>query len=84
MEYIEQSMNRARNTNCKGDTIFLQALKEVLVSIQPLIEKHPEYLNQNDKEQHYEQCGGDTCLEAVFAEHFGLPRFGGEGADAPA
>jgi len=47
MEYIEQSMNRAKNSNCKGDTLFFQALREVLVSIQPLIEKHPEYLNQN-------------------------------------
>lgn len=47
MEYIEQSMNRAKNSNCKGDTLFFQALREVLVTIQPLIEKHPEYLNQN-------------------------------------
>ncbi len=47
MEYIEQSMNRAKNGSCKGDTLFFQALKEVLVSIAPLIEKYPEYLNQN-------------------------------------
>ncbi|MBT8344278.1 MAG: NADP-specific glutamate dehydrogenase, partial [Sulfurovum sp.] len=47
MEYIEQSMNRAKNSNCKGDTLFLQALEEVLVSIEPLIKKHIEYLNQN-------------------------------------
>ena len=47
MEYIEQSMNRAKNGNCKGDTLFFQALREVLVSIAPLIEKHPEYLDQH-------------------------------------
>lgn len=47
MEYIEQSINRAKNSNCKADTLFLQALEEVLISIEPLIEKHPEYLNKN-------------------------------------
>ena len=46
MEYIEQAMLRAEK-NCKSDIIFLQALREVLVSIEPLIEKHPDYLNQN-------------------------------------
>ena len=47
MEYIEQAMKRAENSNCKGDIIFFQALREVLDTIQPLIEKHPEYLHQN-------------------------------------
>ena len=47
MEYIEQAMKRAETSNCKGDIIFFQALREVLDTIQPLIEKHPEYLHQN-------------------------------------
>ncbi|GIU01223.1 NADP-specific glutamate dehydrogenase [Sulfurovum sp. TSL6] len=47
MEYIEQAMTRAEKSNCKGDIIFFQALREVLDTIQPLIEKHPEYLHQN-------------------------------------
>jgi glutamate dehydrogenase (NADP+) len=47
MEYIEKAMKRAEETNCKSDTIFFQAIREVLVSIEPLIEKHPEYLHQN-------------------------------------
>jgi len=47
MEYIQQAMSRAEQSNCKTDTMFLQALKEVLDTIQPLIDKHPEYLHQN-------------------------------------
>jgi glutamate dehydrogenase (NADP+) len=47
MEYIEKAMKRAEKSNCKGDIIFFQALREVLDTIQPLIEKHPEYLHQN-------------------------------------
>ena len=47
MEYIEQAMTRAEKSNCKGDIIFFQALREVLDTIQPLIKKHPEYLHQN-------------------------------------
>ena len=47
MEYIEQAMTRAEKSNCKGDIIFFQALREVLDTIQPLMEKHPEYLHQN-------------------------------------
>ena len=47
MDYIELAMNRARESNCQTDTNFFQALKEVLVSIRPLMEKHPEYLTQN-------------------------------------
>jgi len=47
MEYIEQAMKRARESNCYGDTNFFQALKEVLVSIEPLMTKCPKYLNQN-------------------------------------
>ena len=47
MDYIEQAMKRAKESNCATDSNFFQALKEVLVSIKPLIEKHSEYLNQN-------------------------------------
>lgn len=47
MEYIEQAMTRAEKSNCKGDIIFFQALREVLDTIQPLIKRHPEYLHQN-------------------------------------
>ncbi|MCO4845051.1 MAG: NADP-specific glutamate dehydrogenase [Sulfurovum sp.] len=47
MDHIEQAMKRARASNCKGDTIFLQALEEVFNSIRPLIEKHPEYIDHN-------------------------------------
>jgi len=47
MDYIEQAMKRAKESNCETDSNFFQALKEVLVSIKPLMEKHSEYLNQN-------------------------------------
>ena len=47
MDYIELAMKRAKETNCSTDTNFFQALKEVLVSIRPLMEKHPEYKTQN-------------------------------------
>lgn len=47
MDYIEQTMKRAKESNCQGDINFFQALKEVLVSIRPLIDAHPEYLSQN-------------------------------------
>ena len=47
MDYIELAMKRAAESNCAGDTNFFQALKEVLVSIRPLMEKHPEYKLQN-------------------------------------
>ncbi len=47
MDYIEQAMIRARKSNCSTDTNFFQALKEVLVSIRPLIERHPEYIDQD-------------------------------------
>lgn len=47
MDYIELAMKRARASNCKGDTNFLQALEEVFVSLSPLIEKHPEYIDHN-------------------------------------
>ncbi len=47
MDYIEQTMQRARENNCLTDTNFFQALKEVLVSIVPLIENHPQYLKNN-------------------------------------
>jgi len=40
-------MKRAKETNCSTDTNFFQALKEVLVSIRPLMENHPEYKTQN-------------------------------------
>ncbi|WP_373029782.1 NADP-specific glutamate dehydrogenase [Sulfurovum sp.] len=47
MEYIEQAMLRAEKSNCKHDTMFLQALREVLDTIEPLIKKHPEYVHEN-------------------------------------
>lgn len=47
MEYIEQVMKRIKESNCKGDSTFFQALEEVLVSIQPLMENHTEYINDN-------------------------------------
>ncbi|HHD78334.1 MAG TPA: NADP-specific glutamate dehydrogenase [Epsilonproteobacteria bacterium] len=47
MDYIEIAMKRAKEINCSTDTNFFQALSEVLVSIRPLMEKHPEYTTQN-------------------------------------
>ena len=47
MDYIELAMKKAKASNCKSDTNFFQALEEVLVSIKPLIERHPEYTTQN-------------------------------------
>jgi len=47
MNYIDKAMKRAVESNCKTDTNFFQALKEVLVSIEPLMQKHPEYNTQN-------------------------------------
>ncbi|WP_295419957.1 NADP-specific glutamate dehydrogenase [Sulfurovum sp.] len=45
MDYIEQAMKLAISTNCQDDRNFFQALKEVLISIKPLMEQHPKYLN---------------------------------------
>ena len=47
MDYIEKTMNLARSSNCQDDTNFFQAIEEVLVSIKPLIEKNPKYINHN-------------------------------------
>ena len=47
MDHIEQAIKHAKATNCQGDTIFFQALEEVFESIRPLLEQHPEYINQN-------------------------------------
>ncbi len=47
MDYIELAMKRAKESNCRSDTNFFQALEEVLISIKPLMNKHPEYSNQN-------------------------------------
>ena len=47
MDYIEQILKRTKESDGKDETIFFQALKEVLDSIRPLIEKHPEYVNEN-------------------------------------
>ncbi len=47
MEYIEKAMKRAKDSNCQDDETFFQALKEVLVSIKPLLEKDPRYLDHN-------------------------------------
>jgi glutamate dehydrogenase (NADP+) len=47
MDYIEQTMKRAVESGCVGDTNFFQALKEVLISIKPLLDKDPRYLDHN-------------------------------------
>jgi len=47
LDYIEKTMNLARSSNCQDDTNFLQAVEEVLVSIKPLIEENPKYINHN-------------------------------------
>ncbi len=47
MEYIEKAMKRAKDSNCQDDETFFQALKEVLVSIKPLLDKDPRYLDHN-------------------------------------
>ena len=47
MDYIDRAMKRAKETNCQTDTNFFQALKEVLISIRPLMEKTSEYTAQN-------------------------------------
>ncbi len=47
LDYIEKTMNLARSSNCHTDTNFLQAVEEVLISIQPLIEESPQYINHN-------------------------------------
>ena len=47
MDYIERAMKRAKEMNCKTDTNFFQALKEVLISIRPLMEQNAEYTTQN-------------------------------------
>lgn len=47
MDYIELAMKRAKESNCQDDATFFQAIKEVLVSIKPLLDKHPKYLDQN-------------------------------------
>ncbi len=40
-------MKLAKSSNCQHDTTFFQAIEEILVSIQPLIQDKPEYLKQN-------------------------------------
>jgi len=47
LDYLEQTMKLARSSNCHDDTNFFQAIEEVLVSIKPLLEKNPKYLNHN-------------------------------------
>ena len=47
MDYIELTMKQAKKINCSTDSNFFQALEEVLMSIRPLIEKHPEYQQEN-------------------------------------
>ncbi len=43
MDYIENTLNLAKQSSCAGDYNFFQALREVLTSIRPAIEKHPHY-----------------------------------------
>ena len=40
--YLEKVLNETKNKNC-NEPEFLQAVNEVLSSIKPLVEKHPEY-----------------------------------------
>jgi len=47
MNYIKLAMKQAQAGNCKGDTNFFQALEEVLVSIEPLMKQHPEYIEES-------------------------------------
>lgn len=47
MDYVEQTMKRAVESGCVGDTNFFQALKEVLISIKPLLDKNSKYLDHN-------------------------------------
>ena len=47
MDYIEKAIERAKVSNCESGTVFFQALKEVLVSIKPLLDKDPKYLDHN-------------------------------------
>jgi len=47
MDYIEKTMKLAKLSNCQEDTNFFQAIEEVLISIKPLLDKHPKYLNHN-------------------------------------
>lgn len=47
MDYIEKTMKLARSSNCQDDRTFLQAIEEVLISIKPLIDQNPQYINHN-------------------------------------
>jgi len=47
MDYIDLAMKRAKESNCESDVNFFQALNEVLVSIRPLMDRHPEYQTHN-------------------------------------
>jgi len=47
MDYIDIAMKRAKESNCQTDTNFFQALQEVLTSIRPLMQQHPEYRTHN-------------------------------------
>lgn len=44
MDYVEKILDLAKKSSCAGDYNFFQALREVLTSIQPAIDRHPEYL----------------------------------------
>jgi glutamate dehydrogenase (NADP+) len=47
MDYIENALDLAKKSSCAGDYNFYQALREVLTSVRPLIERHPHYLRYN-------------------------------------
>jgi len=47
MNYIEQTMKLVKESNCQDDKNFLQAVKEVLESIEPFLEKNSIYINHN-------------------------------------
>ncbi len=45
-EYIEQVIENVKKRN-SGEPEFIQAVEEVLLSLAPVLEKHPEYIEEN-------------------------------------
>ncbi len=44
LNYIQQTIDTVKRRNC-GEAEFLQAVREVLVSLDPVLERHPEYVD---------------------------------------
>jgi glutamate dehydrogenase (NADP+) len=44
LNYIQQTIDTVKRRNA-GEMEFLQAVREVLVSLEPVIERHPEYID---------------------------------------